>query len=516
MRLLKLLGLITLSTLPIYTHTRVSYPIPNLNDYSRDMEKNPKPSSRPNTPSKPPPSDDVPAPQKYCAAAPARPQDRRENKDKVVFMHLNAEFLFHPDVYGNHCSKKPYTRSPKQSPPESDVVHTQWGDLYNMHVDVQKLVEKVDQGKGGSKPVCKVWPTPAINVDHIRNIARVIERNNADVINMCEISDCAVLEMLLTFMSPQAAAKYRPYVVEQADSSTGQHCGLLTKIDISRNMTSTRERVDIPLPNSQCPQHKSKKRQSVSKNYQTAIRLANGKNVHLFGMHFLAFPDNVERCHDREGQAYLVRQMLDKTVQPEDYVVVMGDMNDYDRRITDSGSSTELGHPITHALDILAALNTTKQTPHTQLDNVLSLMDDKHVHYTATFGYPAVKWSVIDHALIDKRLTNAVTLVEVPMVYKAWTHERCSDHFPIKFTLDLAVLNGNATRESRKLQPEDVPTNINDLEAFRNCSTIHPLPSDTHLGGVRVDGRYEMVRRVRCLQKSVGARADVTDEECSA
>eukprot|EP00386_Alphamonas_edax_P004095 GDKI01012832.1.p1 GENE.GDKI01012832.1~~GDKI01012832.1.p1 ORF type:complete len:377 (-),score=101.87 GDKI01012832.1:250-1380(-) len=375
-------------------------------------------------------------------------------------------------------------------------------------------------GKKDPRPhaVCGTWKTPEINLEHIRNIARVIERNNADVINLCEISDCAVLESVLSYMSPDKAKLYRPYVVEQK-STIGQHCGLLTKVDIIRDMTNSLARVDVPLPESKCPVDMETKSQESSKNYEATIQLADGTKFHMYGTHLLAFPDNPSRCHEREGQARVVRNVVDSTVEEDEYVVVMGDMNDFDPRVIPSASPEKFGTAISNVLGILSATDRQKgqvPTP-VRLDNVLAQMDNNRVHFTSTYGYPDRKWSTIDHALIDYRLSEAVTLVEVPMVYKGWTADRCTDHFPVKWTLDLEVMNGNASREDRMLTPEDVPRDISDMNAFKTCSSIQKLPSDNKKGGLRANkSGEEMSRRVRCLQKSVGSAPHVRDEECDA
>ena len=73
----------------------------------------------------------------------------------------------------------------------------------------------------------------------------------------------------------------------------------------------------------------------VSKHLHTKF-LVGGEELHLFGMHFLAFPTSSSRCAQREAQATVIAGYMQELVTSNAHVVVLGDMNDYDDQLEDS------------------------------------------------------------------------------------------------------------------------------------------------------------------------------------
>ena len=53
-------------------------------------------------------------------------------------------------------------------------------------------------------------------------------------------------------------------------------------------------------------------------------------DVCLIGVHFLAHPDDVERCAEREAQAMTIRNLIEEYSAKGFEMIVLGDMNDFD------------------------------------------------------------------------------------------------------------------------------------------------------------------------------------------
>ena len=50
----------------------------------------------------------------------------------------------------------------------------------------------------------------------------------------------------------------------------------------------------------------------------------------VLGMHLKAIPTDPHSCHKREGQAQIAQRLLATALNETDYVVAMGDLNDFD------------------------------------------------------------------------------------------------------------------------------------------------------------------------------------------
>lgn len=65
-----------------------------------------------------------------------------------------------------------------------------------------------------------------------------------------------------------------------------------------------------------------------------------GSVVHIFGVHFLAYPTDKVRCLEREAQASVIAAyMQEKVMYPTEQVIVLGDFNDYAPNMPDAANS---------------------------------------------------------------------------------------------------------------------------------------------------------------------------------
>lgn len=297
-------------------------------------------------------------------------EDRRSDKNALVIMTFNAEFLFDgviPDGASNISF--PW----KGSPDEAE--------------------------------------------EHIAEVAAVISLHNPDIVNLVEVENLAVLEhMVATYL---AGRGYKAYLIEGTDTQTGQDVCLITRIDPSDNQIL---RWDVKG-------NSGSVNKSVSKNYYASVTL-NGLDVWFIGVHFLAQPNRTDRLHQRQAQADAIRKLVADKVQAGDQVVIWGDFNDYDGVCSDVLNN----QPITAVLDMLKKLdplNANDDLQNAACAGSIPEPDrytawwDKNDNGVAV--YPD-EFSSIDHILLSSGLVSHVERVEIPHTL---TPGAVSDHFPL-------------------------------------------------------------------------------------
>jgi len=316
-----------------------------------------------------------------CSTRPAVPQDRRVDKSSLTIAAYNAEWLF---LSRSNC---PGTGCP--------------------------------------------WATPDEAEKHMVAVAAALVQANADIVNLAEVENCDVLTKLSNLLNEKAGMNYVPYLITGTDTATGQNMGLLTRIDPAVNLQRTENRVAYPLPNTKCDSDLSGTT-GVSKHLYTYFNVTGlPKPLALFGAHFLAYPDDVDRCVQREAQAtVLANYVTSAAINAGHSVVLLGDFNDFDPTVNDTAGSIT----ISNVLNILKTHN---------LLNVASYIPDQNSRYSCWWDKQSncqqtpEELSLIDHLLISPDL--------VPFVEKAWIDHsysgECgsydSDHWPVLVRLSL-------------------------------------------------------------------------------
>jgi len=310
-----------------------------------------------------------------CPAAPSKPGDRRTHKLTLVVSTFNAEWLFLSGGY---------------------------------------------------------WQDP---IQHIRNIAQVISRNNPDIVVLEEVENCTVLKLLNSYLSDQ---NYLPYLVKGTDTSTKQNVAILTRIDPSFSLSRTETRYNYPLAGSKCGYTCSSSCTStVSKHFYTYFDIEYFGIVFLLGHHFIAIPTDPARCAQREAQASVIRQVaFDKTINkalaailPSDVSVdqanfswiITGDFNDYDDKTPDALQSK----PNSRALSIIRNNGDIKSKySNRQLVNVATDLPQSQ-RYTNHYSGGD---TMIDHILVTGILSEVIKSVHIDHTHSP---EIVSDHWPV-------------------------------------------------------------------------------------
>jgi len=349
--------------------------------------------------------------QAQCPTAPSVPKDRRTDKSKLTIATFNAEWLFDKDPTAN-C---PGTGCP--------------------------------------------WSDEEEAMKHLDSIAKVIEQMNADIVNIVEVENCGVLQMVINKIGAQSG--YLPYLVKGTDTATGQNVGILTRIDPQINLKRTSNRVDYPIDGSKCGSSFSGST-GVSKHYYTTFDVEGlDKPLVLIGIHFLAFPDRTDRCVQREAQAKVISDLAaSEAIEKDSYVVILGDVNDFDGTITDPAGN----YPISQVLSILKNPFSDKESKSaTILYNALASVSETSSRWSCWYDkdndcgtVPADEKTLIDHILISPDLKPMLKSTKVHHeLYKPVCNSFNSDHWPISIQLSLPKFGSeDSNREITKESPD--------------------------------------------------------------
>jgi len=315
-----------------------------------------------------------------CPEAPKQPADRRSNKKYLTVSSFNAEWLF---LAGEGKSTCPGTGCP--------------------------------------------WKDATMANQHLKNVAGVLKQINADIINIVEVQNCNVLKKLNDELK---GMNYLPYLVQGTDTATGQNVGILTRVDPIQNLQRTDSRVEYPVAGSKCNYKGTPGNTGVSKHFYTQFKVEGMSNpLVLIGLHFLAFPDDVSRCVQREAQATVIRRLADGFTGSN--VIVLGDVNDFDPTVQDAADSV----PISGVLNILKS---------TSLINMAAEIKDVSQRYSCWYDANSNckvdphELTMIDHLLVSKDLKLSITSAEYFHGYNASCNGLISDHWPVVVTLDLS------------------------------------------------------------------------------
>ena len=279
------------------------------------------------------------------------------------------------------------------------------------------------------------WANESEAYIHLSYVENVIDDLSPDLVNLCEVEGCDELNLL------NSQGIYTPYLLFGTDSSTGQNVGMLKRSQPLDILARTSDKVNYPVPGSTCGYVGSPGSEGVSKHYYTRILLGN-TFVHVIGLHLLAYPDNITRCAEREAQAQVVQRLVVGILAdfPDDEIIVMGDINDFDAEVADLNDNK----PISMVLDILKGY-AGEFAGQYELSTVANLVDkkerytdwwDKDTNCVATTD----EYSMIDHILMTQRLYDTIINVTYYHGYKEYCGKYDTDHFPILVDFDISFL----------------------------------------------------------------------------
>jgi len=224
---------------------------------------------------------------------------------------------------------------------------------------------------------------------------------------------------------------YLSYLKKGTDSSTGQNVGILSRIDPSKDLYRTEERISYPIPGSKCGYTGEPSTSGVSKHYISEFNNIFEKPFVLIGSHLLAFPTDSTRCAEREAQAQVLQNIIYNYILKEYEIIVLGDFNDYDAEIIDANNDI----PISQVLDILKGYSGTYAEKY-KLYNVAENINqkdrfsdwyDKNNNCVSSNN----EFSLLDHILISESLREKVVKTFIFTNYTMSCSSYYSDHYPI-------------------------------------------------------------------------------------
>jgi exonuclease III len=272
------------------------------------------------------------------------------------------------------------------------------------------------------------WKTQADAQTHMEYVQKVAYDMQPTLMNLCEVEGCYELKQLYS-----GDSGYIPYLIFGKDTSTGQNVGIISKISPLIPLARSEEHIEYPIPQSTCGYTGSSGTQGVSKHYYTRIMLPNGMYALLIGVHFLAYPTDKTRCVEREAQAQVIQNILVSMLMkyPKDEIIIMGDMNDFDKDVLDANGNT----PISSVLCILKG-KCGKYSGYYTLRNVAekAATSDRYTDWWDSNNNcisSMNEFSMIDHILVSPNLFDKIENVRFYHEYDEYCGKYNSDHYPI-------------------------------------------------------------------------------------
>jgi exonuclease III len=293
--------------------------------------------------------------------------------------------------------------------------------------------------------------------EHLQVVARKLVSINADIITLVEVLDCRVLQCLIDAMGDSS---YKPYLIPGMDTATDQNVGIISRIDPITALTRDEQRATVYRSESNCGSNLEDSYNSgVSKHFIARFNVAGLGPISLIGAHLLAFPTTPDRCIRRECQATVLRNIAQNERNSGRQVVILGDLNDYDRDILDTSDSV----PTSRVSNLL------KYDESTQIMiNVVERVLQKSIRYSSWWDQnndcmvQPGELTLIDHLLLSPVLNQRVISVHLynNVLEECDTLE--SDHYPIKVVLatpNVEIVEDQANSE----QDSEAQVNLSQL-----------------------------------------------------
>jgi len=275
------------------------------------------------------------------------------------------------------------------------------------------------------------WVNKAQADEHLQVVARKLVSINADIITLVEVLDCRVLQCLIDAMGDPS---YKPYLIPGMDTATDQNVAIISRIDPISALTRDEQRAIVYRSESNCGSNLEDSYDSgVSKHFIARFNVAGLGPISLIGAHFLAFPTTPDRCIRRECQATVIKNIAQNERNAGRQVVILGDLNDYDRDILDASDSI----PTSRVSNLLKYDGSTQI-----MYNVVERILQHPTRYSSWWDQDndclvePGELTLIDHLLISPVLNQRVISVHLYNNVIEECESLESDHYPIKVVLD--------------------------------------------------------------------------------
>ena len=286
---------------------------------------------------------------------------------------------------------------------------------------------------------------------HLQRMAARMAAFDADVISLVEIESCAMLDAVGAVQhNPNGGASgaaYESLMTTGTDTFLRQQVGLLSRLRSIAPVERSSARQAYPIDGASGCGDAANGTSDTSKHYVARLHLelpaASGAagsteaaTLIVVGMHLKAIPTDPPSCHKREAQARVMQPLLATALAESDYVIALGDLNDFDGDACcrDAANSTPTSR-------VLRMLKDPDRDGTDELHSVVQRMPQAQ-RYTDWWDHApadgveqgATEHSSLDHMLVSTALFERLVSVRIdhttaPMDY--------SDHWPIIATFDL-------------------------------------------------------------------------------
>ena len=286
---------------------------------------------------------------------------------------------------------------------------------------------------------------------HLSRMASRMAALNADVIHLAEVESCGMLDAVGRALDGGAAA-YESLMVPGTDTFLRQQVGLVSRLGAIAPVDRSDARAAYPIDSASACGGVSPGSSDVSKHLIARLHLelpvpaaasatASGTasaTLLVVGMHLKAIPTQPRSCHKREAQAKVMQAVLAAALAETDYVIAMGDLNDFD------GDACCLDAPgSTPTSRVLRMLKDPRATGTDELHAVAERLP-REARYTDWWDHAPAdgvdqglgEHSSLDHMLVSSALFARLASVQIdhttaPMDY--------SDHWPLIATFNLSA-----------------------------------------------------------------------------
>jgi len=248
---------------------------------------------------------------------------------------------------------------------------------------------------------------------------------------------------------------YKPYLIPGKDTATDQNVGLISRIDPESALFRDEQRATVYRSESTCgslqfPDYES----GVSKHFIARFNVAQIGRISLIGAHLLAFPVDPERCVKREAQAIVLKNIAQNEMNQGRQVIVLGDLNDYDRDVLDASNSI----PTSRVSRLLKYNDQGSKIMY----NVAELISQRSDRYSSWWDknsncrVEAGELTLIDHVLVTSQLHQLISSVRIYNIVELCGSLQ-SDHYPIKVVFDPTIIAAQETAlfETSATQQDD-------------------------------------------------------------
>jgi len=271
---------------------------------------------------------------------------------------------------------------------------------------------------------------------HAEAIARVVRMMACDVVVVAEVETCE------TLASAADGDAHSAHLVPGTDTVTQQQVGLLTKIDIERDLERTEGRGTYDGGNSRCG-YANAKESGVSKHFWTRVKVVD-RYVSIIGAHLKANPTEASSCAQREAQVEVLRGLARSRYEAGDAVVVLGDLNDYSDDVVDADGNVPTSQCIARLRDFNG-------------DGVDEMVEvSSKITRSSRFTYrsnDSYTRAMIDHILVSKA---DIIVVSAVIRHDLVTSTSVSDHFPLVATLNFLAARNESLLSASSAAARDV------------------------------------------------------------